>query len=131
MSTAAQPETMSGAEAEALLVRQVFAPVYFDKLAQYGLAPQTEEEAVHCLRMGQTLLAADGHEQAKQANTRVDFLKQAEADLGREFERRYGAPAPAGGAAADYAVKVAEALGVDPTIQAAVEAYNAAVEAGG
>ena len=134
-TTATQPAPqMTGEDARTVLMRNVFAPAFFDKLATHGIVPASEEEAVSYLRIGEKLLAADREEQVKQASSRVGFLKQAEIDLDAEYRRRYGAaPAAtvAGGPSEEelYAQKMAAALGEDATIQDAVEAFNAAVQA--
>ncbi len=129
-ATATLPAKMSGPDAHGLLMREIFAPAFMDKLAQHGIVPQTQEEATHCLSMGQKLLVADQYEQTKKASTRVDQLKQAEADLDREFKRRYG-HSPAGVASPDddYVKKASAYLGRMPAIQQAVADYNEAVEA--
>lgn len=126
-----QTPTMSGQEAHSLLMLEVFAPAFMDKLASHGIVPQTEEEAIHYLSMGQKLLAADQHEQVKQAYSRVGFLKQAEADLDREFQRRYGVRPTTGVRTPEeeYIKKAAAYLGTHPTIIEAVAAYNEAVAA--
>ena len=126
--SATQPvEKMSGQDARGVLMQEVFAPVFFQKLAGYGIAPETEEEARTYLSIGQKLLAADGQEQVKKASTRLDFLKQAETDLDREMARRYGTAAPAP-AEEEYVKQASELLGDHPLIQQAVEDYNAAFD---
>lgn len=130
MSATATPTKMSGHEAHALLTREIFAPVFLQKLASFGIVPQTEEEAVRYISIGQKLLAADDHEQVKKAATKVDFLKQAESDLDREFQRRYGkAPATGPSPEEEFVTKTAAYLGGHAAIQQAVEAYNEAVAA--
>lgn len=132
MSTAAQPvEKMSGAEAHGVLISEIFAPVFFQKLAANGIDPQTDEERQRYLNIGFKLLAADQHETVKKASTRVDFLSQAEADLDAEMNRRYGTPVQAQQnlAVETYIKQAADLLGEHPLIQQAVADYNEAVEA--
>lgn len=130
MSTQAPIEKMSGQEAQGVLVQHVFAPIFLEKLAAHGIRPQTQDEAVRYIRLGQKLLAADNEEQVKAAATKVDFLKQAEADLDRELQRRYGyTPEPTENLESQYVEKYAEQLGDHPLIQQAVADYNEAIDA--
>jgi hypothetical protein len=126
-ATETTPQKMSGQEAHSLMTREVFAPAFFDKLASHGIKVNTPEEAERYLSMGQKLLAADRQEQVKAASNRVNFLKQAETDLDRELQRRYGTAPGAPSPAEDYIAKNAEFLGSNPVFQQAVEDYNDAV----
>lgn len=124
MSAAA---TMTQELADAVFVRDGMAPPFFDKLAASGVNPETEDEAVAMLRIGQKLLAAERAEQVKAASTRVTGLAALEAALDQELAARYGFAAPAGpqqsAGEAEYAEKAAAALAADPTFLSAVAAF--------
>lgn len=59
------------------LVESVYKPVFFSKLASYGIAPADQEEAVMFIQLGQQLRAEKQAEQTKQASSRKGVLKQA------------------------------------------------------
>lgn len=121
---------MTGEEASAELMASVFAPAFFDKLASRGVPVSTPEEAREYLQIGQQLLWADKMEAVKQAGSKTAFLKKAGADLQAALNQRYGG-APAAPQFDNYVKQASEMLAADPKIQAAVEAYNAAVAKAG
>lgn len=68
--------------ASALLLDQVFAPVFFQKLAQdYGIAPANEQEAVKYLQLADKLRYMDEIETAKSAQSRSSLLDQAHSKI--------------------------------------------------
>ncbi len=113
-------------DAEALLMREVFAGAFFDKMAALGRVPETEAEAIEYLTLGRKLLAANAHQQVKAAGTRVDFLKEANQRLDGVLQAQFGVQPPNN--LEEQYVKNAEAhLGAHPAIQQAAEAYLAAI----
>lgn len=104
MSETKQPEMMNVEEAGAMLLDSVDAPVFFNKLAQLGHAPKSEEEAVEMLKLGIRLQAMAPQLQKKAASTSLasranqaldsacakhgiedPYLKQAEQQKGQQY----------------------------------------------
>jgi MFS superfamily sulfate permease-like transporter len=78
-STKLNPE-----EAYNILVAQVHAPIFFNKLASvYGIVPQTPEEARELLLIAGQLRNAHEQDQTKQANARTGFFTEARRDLNK------------------------------------------------
>jgi hypothetical protein len=77
------PDTrLNPEEAYNVLVAQVHAPVFFNKLASvYGIAPQTQEEARELLLMAGQLRNAHEQEGTKQASARGSYFAEARRDL--------------------------------------------------
>jgi hypothetical protein len=49
------PTTQEIETAQAAVLRNVYAPALFAKLSQYGIAPQSEDEAISLVKMAQML----------------------------------------------------------------------------
>lgn len=65
-----------------VLVAQVHAPVFFNKLASvYGIVPQTQEEARDLLLLAADTRNAHEQQQVKQASARGTFYAEARRDL--------------------------------------------------
>lgn len=78
MSTqATQPEAINAATTQVL--DQVQRPIFFAKLASYGIHPSSDEEQETLWQMGSDLLQANS--QAAKPEPQVNLLKQAHADL--------------------------------------------------
>lgn len=109
------------AAARAKVYDEVFAPVFFHKLAQAGISPRTEAEARSLLAFGEAAFNLDRREAARRESARGDAFAKAAAMISAE------AGFAAGGAAADdVAIKsAADALLRDPGIAAAVAALSA------
>lgn len=77
------PETqLSPEESYNVLVAQVHAPVFFNKLASvYGVVPQTPDEARELLLIAGQLRNAHEQDQTKQASQRGNFFAEARRDL--------------------------------------------------
>ncbi len=123
---------MTGEQARDLLMAQVFAPIFFDKLAKAGRTFHTDDEARVALRIADRLLVADALDREKAAGVNLSFLQQAEADLQREMANRYGPaaqPAAADGPPPlpDYLKEAGTIWATDPQIHAAIDAFNAAI----
>jgi hypothetical protein len=75
-------QTLNAEQSYNVLVSQVHAPVFFNKLASvYGIKPQTPEEAQELLVMAGKLRNAHEIETTKQASTSTNYLTQAQRDL--------------------------------------------------
>lgn len=73
---------MTYQDAYDLLVNQIFAPVFFDKLAaDFGIRPSSEEEAREFLVLSGKLQQLHEAEQVKQANDRVSLVSAASKSL--------------------------------------------------
>lgn len=72
---------MNYQDAYDVLVSRVYAPVFFAKLAQYDIHPQTQEQAVYFLKMAGKLRNAHELETVKSANQHTDLLAGAEQSL--------------------------------------------------
>lgn len=69
-------------EARATLLREVYQPVFFQKLAeQFGEIPATEEDANHLLKIAADLADARARGQHKEAAVRSSFYADAAAGL--------------------------------------------------
>lgn len=71
-----------------LLVREVHAPVYFEKLAEYGIVPQSPEEEVALLELAGILQ----NEQAQTKLASASPLVAVVNELKEDFARRYNVP---------------------------------------
>ncbi len=82
MSDQTAPRTLTPNESYDVLVAQVHAPVFFNKLASvYGIVPQTQDEARELLLMAGQLRNAHEQDATKQANARGNFYAEARRDL--------------------------------------------------
>lgn len=71
-----------------VLVAQVHAPVFFEKLARvYGIKPSTPEEAREYLLMAGQLRNAHEQESVKQASVGANLLSEARRDLNKTLEQ--------------------------------------------
>ena len=121
----AQTKEAAAVEAYAHIHGQVYAPVFFEKLASdYGVTPESEDECRELLTMATKLRTAHEATQQNQAAAKVtsrqSFLKSAHAQLDSALQH-YGLaePAPKSNFAAE--VKAAAAtLTLDPSIAQAV-----------
>ena len=116
---------MNQQEAQQVLMAEIFVPVYFDKLAAYGIVPDSEEEAARLLSIGQKLLQSDQAQNVKKASSRVDFLKAAEQRLDQEMASLLGVSPQEATNRNEYLDKIAEVCGSNTRIQEAVESFNA------
>lgn len=70
-------------QANAVLISTVQLPVFFEKLAaDWGFAPQSDEEAISYLKMAADLRLATAGQQEKAANSRLSLIQRAQQDLG-------------------------------------------------
>lgn len=80
----AAQQQLSPEDAYNVLVAQVHAPVFFEKLARvYGIEPRTPDEAREYLLMAGQLRNAHEQETVKQASANAGLLGEARRDLNR------------------------------------------------
>lgn len=122
----ANETTMTPEDARQYLVTQIYAPVFFSKLASaYGIEPRDEAEAEALLRMGSKLAQAHAQDMAKSAQAAGSFLSEAEAGLDRALQA-YGFNEIPGHE--DSLVKQAAAeWAADPAVQEAVLVFHNAL----
>lgn len=83
MSNLSIDEQNQAQAAHATLVREVFVPVFLEKLASdYNIIPQSDEEVGSLLEIAARLGEAQAQEQVKSASTQSNFLKVASNQLG-------------------------------------------------
>lgn len=74
--------TMTPQEAHAYLTREIYVPVFLEKLASdFGIHPQNEQEAEYLLNIGSRLSQVREQEQVKQAQAQTSFIAKAAANL--------------------------------------------------
>jgi len=119
-----QPNTVAPDAAYAHVHNQVYSPIFFEKLAQdFGIHPQSEDEAVQMLQMASQLREAHEAEQYKQASAQGSILDAAGQHLNQALGHP-GSPAPTQN---DNLVKRAAAnLARDPGLATAVLTLQAA-----
>lgn len=103
-----------------LLYSQVYAPVFFQKLAEFGIQPQNEAHAESLLRQAQLIRQARAAEMTKQAAAQGDPLLLAEQRLMEKLAQVNGQPVNAN-AINKYAAEVARAR---PELAEAAIAYQ-------
>jgi hypothetical protein len=78
----AENNQMSYADAENMLMSNIYAPVFFEKLAtDYGIRPSNEAEALELLRLAGKLQHLDALNESKQANDRSSTISAASKSL--------------------------------------------------
>lgn len=123
----AEQPTMSPEEAHAYLTREIFVPVFFQKLAEeYGVRPTSEADATRLLGMSAKMAEARERDLVKQAETHNGFLADADAGLDRVLGA-YGY-APVQSAEEDQIKEAAAQLAAVPDVQLAVAVFHQAME---
>ena len=122
MSQLTHDELNQAQAAHATLVREVFVPVFLEKLASdYGVVPQNDEEVSSLLEMAARLGEAQAQEGVKSASAQSNFFKAANQQLGDLV----GAPKDS---ALEGVVKQAsDELAKRPEIMDAVLTYHGAI----
>jgi hypothetical protein len=113
-----------------LLLSNVYAPVFFDKLANdYGIRPTSEAEEQEYLALAGKLLHAEELSQQKQASERVSLISAVNKNVD-ELLNRASAPARSpSDIANDYEVKAAaEQLSQVPQLRDAALLYQDAMK---
>ena len=83
MANLSRDELHQAQEAHATLVREIFVPVFLEKLANdYGVVPQNDQEVSSLLEMAARLGEAAAHENVKAASVQTSFLDVANRSLG-------------------------------------------------
>lgn len=72
---------MNHDEAEMRLQAAIDHPVFFQKLASFGIAPQTQEEAATMIELGSGLLVAHQQQETKQASGLSSLLAKAKQNI--------------------------------------------------
>lgn len=67
--------------AESNLLSQVYAPVFFDKLASYGVLPANDAEAYDLLNLDAKLRYLEEQDMAKTASERTSWISRANQGL--------------------------------------------------
>jgi hypothetical protein len=99
-------ETKTYQEAYQGLIRNAYAPVFFEKLAtSYGIKPSSDEEAVQLLSLAGKLRHAETQASEKTAGDRTTVLAEAH----RKLDQLLGMPASSVSSNESNAVKVAAA----------------------
>ncbi len=77
MSEQITPEAAHG-----FLMREIYVPVFLEKLANdFGIVPQNEEEVVELLKIASHLTNIDEQETVKQAQAQTSFIGAASSSL--------------------------------------------------
>jgi hypothetical protein len=83
MANLSREELHQAQEAHATLVREIFVPVFLEKLANdYGIVPQNDQEVSSLLEIAGRLGEAAAHENVKAASVQTSFLDVANRSLG-------------------------------------------------
>jgi hypothetical protein len=110
-------------EAYRLLFDQIHAPVFFEKLAEFGIEPQSEGEMNALLKMGADLMRSESAVRQKQASARGSFILQAAQSLDEALADRGLVPTP--DAEFDGVIKAAAyRIAQDPAVQRAALTYQ-------
>jgi hypothetical protein len=105
------------------LFDEIHAPVFFEKLAEHGIEPQSETEMAALLDMGAKLMLSQRAAQVKQAQAQGSFVLQAHESLNVALAERGLAPPPV--AASDGVIKQAAArVASEGRFQQAALAYQ-------
>lgn len=75
------PETLNYDQAAAVIMDNVFAPTFFQKLAEYGVAPADQQEAIRLIELADKLRYEDEVGHAKTAAEKRSLVELAHQDL--------------------------------------------------
>lgn len=88
------PQQVTPDQAYDIIVAQVHAPIFFNKLASvYGIVPNTPQDTQELLNLASRLRNAHEAEQVKSAGARSNVLAEACHDIGAVLNE-HGYPAP-------------------------------------
>jgi hypothetical protein len=90
-ATTNQPE-ITADQAQSELFNRVFDPVYFSKLASFGIHPNTDEDVVTLRELGLQLLELDNQAQAQNGAQASSMFKAASEDLQRLLGKQPAQP---------------------------------------
>lgn len=89
-------QTADEQEAYNLLYNEIHAPIFFEKLAERGIVPQTEQEVDALLNMGASLMQSQAVARQKQAQAQGSFILKAAESLDAALaDRGLASQAPA------------------------------------
>lgn len=111
-------------QANAVLVSTVQLPVFFEKLASdWGLAPQSDDEAIAYLKMAADLRLATTGQQEKVASNRLSIIQRAQQELGGAV---HGAQHQKTASTVDQQIKsAAQIIAKDPKVAQAILSLSA------
>lgn len=119
---------MTYQDAYDLLIQQIYAPVFFDKLAtDYGVQASTEQEAREFLVLAGKLEQLDQAKATKQASDRTSFVSAASTNLDSLLSRA-GISGPANVQADAEVKQAASKLAQVPHIRDAALLYQNCVK---
>lgn len=122
MSNLTQEELGQAQAAHATLVREVFIPVFLEKLASdFNIVPQNDAEVSSLLEMAGRLGEAHAQESVKQASAQTNFLNVANQQLGGLMG------SPANNSLNEAVKKASYELASRPDIMDAVLTYHGAM----
>lgn len=118
-------EAMTPQDAHAFLTREIYVPVFLEKLASdFGIVPQNEQEVEHLLGIGSRLSQVREQEQVKQAQAQTSFIAQAANNLDSQMVSL----GYKGTTNEEQLIKNASAnLASDPRVATAVKTFQAAL----
>jgi hypothetical protein len=123
MATNPVEATQDEQDAYRLLFDQIHAPVFFEKLAERGIEPESEQEIQALLEMGANLMRSQAAERQKQASAQGSFIVKAAQSLNVALADRGLAPPPS--ESVDRVIKAASyRVAQDPSVQAAAIKYQ-------
>lgn len=124
-----QPEVMDPEAAYALVHQRVYAPVFFEKLAQdFSIRPRNESEAMEMLSMAAQLRAAHDTEVEKQASAGDPVLVGAQKHLQKQLAAR-GYDTPQFNVSQQMVKQAAAQASFDPDLARAVLSLQAQANA--
>lgn len=128
---AGAPAIMDPEAAYALVHQRVYAPVFFEKLAQdYSIRPNNESEAMEMLSMAAQLRSAHDTEVEKQAATGDPVLAGAKQHLQKQLAAR-GLDAPQFNVSQQLIKQAAVQASFDPDLARAVLSLQAQAASAG
>jgi len=113
------------------LMREVYVPVFLEKLANdFGIVPQNEDEVAELLKVASHLTSLQEQETVKQASARTTLIGAASRSLESAMGNMgYASPTIVNNNAREEAlVKAASAnMAANPSMQAALATYHNAL----
>ena len=123
-----QVQIMDPAEAYGLVHQRVYAPVFFTKLAEdYGISPQTEEEAMDLLERAGQLRVAFNEQQKTASVDQTSVVKAAGQHLDSVMKQ---AGYPVDDVAQRRVKQAAQEVSMDPALAHAVISLQAGAAQG-
>lgn len=108
------------------LSQSVYQPIFFSKLAAHKLLPNTEEEKVELLKLGELLLQEHFSKEAEAASSTTKSLRAIVSQVQNRLEKR-GAAVPTPEVLPPAVVNQLNKLAASAETQAAIDTYLAAL----